>query len=368
MAFIQSGFRIRTDNTAAQGGTPVWAAAENAVATPVEDVAFRIRFAISNNAATNSGGWQLFVSKNAGAYAQVPNSASTNSVFATDATAGASSNGSLITTSLLTSGVGTFATSGVYNQTGTTATVSVAGSSYVEFEFAIKFQSAFVQNGDTFSFRVYFGSSPLSGGYTQTPTLTIVQAATSARVTQASLEQFIKQDFVPPQAKVTQVSLEEWISVASLPPQAIVTQASLEIWASVRLAVQAQVTQVILEEWAAVAHVQAQVTQVILEEWTKVPNVSAAQITQVILEEWVSAVPSGPSTTGFEVTQAAIEEWVLRNITEPTMDVTQVAIEEWVRRNITEPTMTVTQVAIEEWVSADIPPKVKHRSVWLVGL
>ena len=101
MALNQQIYRIRTDATAAQGGTPVWLAAQNTVGVLGPSAAFRIRFAISCiTAAPSSQIYNLFVSKNAGAYAQVPNVVGSNPVYSLDATAGASADNSALTTSL----------------------------------------------------------------------------------------------------------------------------------------------------------------------------------------------------------------------------------------------------------------------------
>jgi hypothetical protein len=57
VATNQEHFRIRTDATAAQGGTPVWAAAQdtNANWSSVVLTAFRIRFSISDTGTTTTG-------------------------------------------------------------------------------------------------------------------------------------------------------------------------------------------------------------------------------------------------------------------------------------------------------------------------
>jgi hypothetical protein len=116
----QDHFRVRTDATAAQGGTPVWAAAQDTNASVHLSTNFRIRFSISNTGGTTGGKiLTLQASRNSGAYAQV----TTSSTFiqAVDATAGASANQSVITTQLLT-GVGTFNGLGEYLSTATSTT------------------------------------------------------------------------------------------------------------------------------------------------------------------------------------------------------------------------------------------------------
>jgi hypothetical protein len=175
ITLVQQNFRIRTDATKAQAGTPVWAAAQNVQWNVVPDTAFRIRFSVADTGTTaaSSQAYSLFVSKNGGAFAQVPSTASTNPVFCTDATAGASLNNSAITTSLLTGNTGTFLNVGVYNDTGTTSAFAITASHYVELEFGLKFQSGQVTNGDTFAFRVYQPSSVALNTYTNTPSLVV---------------------------------------------------------------------------------------------------------------------------------------------------------------------------------------------------
>ena len=186
ITLVQQVFRIRTDATAAQGGTPVWAAAQNISAgvSIAPGTTFRIRFAIADTGTTAAAAqaYNLFVSKNAGAYAQVPSSAGSNPVYCTDATAGASADNSPITSSLLTGASGTFSDVGVYDNTGTTASLTIAATSYVEFEFGIEFQAGVVANGDTYAFRVYAARVALTT-YTVTPTLTIWTAATVSKPT-----------------------------------------------------------------------------------------------------------------------------------------------------------------------------------------
>jgi hypothetical protein len=183
ITLVQQVYRIRTDATVAQGGTPVWAAAQNTVAVIGTAAPFRIRFAIADTGTTSAASqiYNLFVSKNGGAYAQVPNTSSGNAVYSTDATAGASADNSAITTSLLTGASGTFATVGEYDSTGSTAALVIPTVQYVELEFGIQFNAAVVANGDTYAFRVYAAGVALNT-YTVTPTLAVWVAATASKL------------------------------------------------------------------------------------------------------------------------------------------------------------------------------------------
>jgi len=170
MALNQQVFRIRTDATAAQGGAPVWAEAQNANPVLGNTATFRIRSCTT--AAPASQIYNLFVSKNAGAYAQVPNTSSGNPVYSADATAGASADNSALTTSLLTGATGTFSNVGEYDLDGSTAALAIPLSGYVELEYALKFNSAAIATGDTYAFRVY-GAGVALTTYTVTPTLQV---------------------------------------------------------------------------------------------------------------------------------------------------------------------------------------------------
>jgi hypothetical protein len=186
VTLVQQEYRVRTDATAAQGGTPVWAAAQNISAgiAIAPNTTFRIRFAIADTGTTSasSQAYSLFVSKNGGAYAQVPSSAGSNPVYCTDATSGGSANNSAITSSLLTGASGSFSGVGVYNDSGTTSALTIANASYVELEFGLEFQSGQVANADTYAFRVYQPSSTVLNTYSQTPTLTIFLAEEVTKV------------------------------------------------------------------------------------------------------------------------------------------------------------------------------------------
>lgn len=166
--FVQSAFRIRGDRQASQGGTPSWYAAQNAVAVPTQQCGFRIRFQIENTGATNStsAAWQLYASRNGGAYAAV--TTITTFVQGNDASGGNSANNSAITSSLLTGGVTTFA-NGLYNNTGATTAQVLNAAGYTELEFGIIFTTSIVA-ADTYDFRVYNNNTPLNT-YSQTPTL-----------------------------------------------------------------------------------------------------------------------------------------------------------------------------------------------------
>lgn len=196
IATNQEHFRIRTDATAAQGGTPVWAAAVDTNPTSWSAVSltpFRIRFSIANTGTTTTASsvWNIFVCRNGtgtnnatGTYTQVTTASSF--VQSTDATAGASADNSAISTELLgVVGSNTFA-NGQYDSSDATAAQALAATHYTEFEFGLKFLNT-VLPGDTYAFRVYIAGVAL-GTYTAalTPAITITSVPITVGLAPAS--------------------------------------------------------------------------------------------------------------------------------------------------------------------------------------
>jgi hypothetical protein len=166
---VQARFRFRTD-AAAVDTAATWAAAENVNWAPTSTQAkapFRLRFTINSTGttATASSAWQLYMSRNGGAYAPV----TTTTPFVQSADAGASADETAITSNQLTAGSGT-RVSGVYDETGATAAKILGATSYMELEFGVTFNGA--TEGDTYDFRVYLAAVALST-YTVTPRVTV---------------------------------------------------------------------------------------------------------------------------------------------------------------------------------------------------
>src|SRR5262245_60635896 len=92
----QTHYRIRTDATAAQGGTPVWAAALDTPSEIKIGTNFRLRFTVSSTGTTanTTNPWQIYASRNGGAYAAVTTSGTF--IKSVDATGGASADNSAI--------------------------------------------------------------------------------------------------------------------------------------------------------------------------------------------------------------------------------------------------------------------------------
>jgi hypothetical protein len=175
----QNQFRVRTDSTAAQGGTPVWAAAQNASVNVPSDAPFRIRVAYANTGTNFGAQIALYYSKNGGAWALVPTTSTGNEVYQVDATAGASANNSTITTSLLTGAPGTFSTVGTYTDSGLTSGITISNGTYAELEWGLEFNSAVAVAGDTYTFRMEWAGAFLFQSYSQVPSFTILSSSIS---------------------------------------------------------------------------------------------------------------------------------------------------------------------------------------------
>jgi hypothetical protein len=84
---IQRHYRFRTDALAVNDPSPVWGAVEDTGGfVPALNTPFRLRFTVTNTGSSNSASspWRLYLSKNAGAYAQITTT-STGGVKAVDA-------------------------------------------------------------------------------------------------------------------------------------------------------------------------------------------------------------------------------------------------------------------------------------------
>jgi hypothetical protein len=142
-----------------------------------------LRFEVQNtgNTAANQT-WAIFMSKNAGAYAAVTQ-ASANGVKSS-AAASSSADETAIATRLLTAATGTYS-AGIYDNTGVTATKSLAAAGVTEFEFGLILDYTVLNNADTLDFRVYSGGAVLNT-YTVTPRITVVKRTANVAITQAN--------------------------------------------------------------------------------------------------------------------------------------------------------------------------------------
>lgn len=170
---VQDRHRIRTD-TASPDTAATWAAAEGADYTPPSasigtSTPFRIRFTVSNTGAMSAAAapWQIYASRNGGAYAPV----TTASTFVKAANASTSADETAITSAQLTAGTGS-RVNGLYDETGATGNFALNAGNYTELEFGIVLDPDQVAEGDTYDFRVYYNDTALTT-YSDTPRVTV---------------------------------------------------------------------------------------------------------------------------------------------------------------------------------------------------
>jgi hypothetical protein len=153
--FEQEHYRIRSDETAANPGTPVWESdIDQATRTSIDaDTLFRIRFVIANTGSANdTSTYSLYFSHEGGSYTAV--AASGTAVITADA--GTPSDADSLTTAnfQLTAGTGS-AIDGEYDENNSIASFALDDGEYTEMEFCIQLNSAVVSPGDTIDLRVY---------------------------------------------------------------------------------------------------------------------------------------------------------------------------------------------------------------------
>lgn len=170
----QAEYRIRSDTTAFNPGTPVWVTTQNQ-ATPLnwpEAATFRIRFSIQNtgNQASSTSPWSIWVSRNAGAYSQVT---TTSTAVRLDPTASSDAGVITLTTPQLTNPGGTFLNGLATDDNNATSPLSLPGSRYTEFEFGMRLVLLGVNDNDTLDFQVRLNGVTTNTTYTITPRLTV---------------------------------------------------------------------------------------------------------------------------------------------------------------------------------------------------
>jgi hypothetical protein len=183
---VQDHFRIRSDTTAANPGTPVWVTTEDQANSPTScltyplDTSFRIRFVISNTGTGDqTANFGLMFSQNGGAYTNINIiSNTTQPVRAADASSDVTATALTTANFQLSAGSGT-AANGQYVEANQ-ITPTLALGTYQELEYGILFNSTAstpAVNGDTFDFRIYLNSSTPFDTYTVTPRVTVGAAA-----------------------------------------------------------------------------------------------------------------------------------------------------------------------------------------------
>ncbi len=145
-----------------------WLAAENIDISLAKEVAFRLRFVISNTGGVNENGTRYFwVSKNSGSYQKINDSSEVDANLSDDFADGDP------TTEQLTSGIGTF-TAGWMKEVAGGRTLTVDAGLFSEFEMSFITTSS-AAAGDTYDFKIGdFGSENAFESYSEIPRLTIV--------------------------------------------------------------------------------------------------------------------------------------------------------------------------------------------------
>jgi hypothetical protein len=176
-SFTQVRFRFYADGTE-DGSTPIATegtdlSGSTAVATVNHTLAAHLRVLIQETAGNDGAAtddWQLYVSKNAGAYAAVTGSSSNVKSYAgtltdQEATTNRSTNG-------LTDGSGSFVAGKVDEANGEITDVQVTASNFTELVWSIQVVSADVADGDVLDFKVYRNGTAITT-YTDIPRITI---------------------------------------------------------------------------------------------------------------------------------------------------------------------------------------------------
>lgn len=175
--YTQTTFRGRNDDGTET--TATWKAAAGADWTQNVDENFRARFNIASSVAPpiQSTFFRCFYSRNGGSYIIISNSSSVVrcalSPHIDDSTAAAETTEQLAGAGSFNPGhfADTFANGPGFIQ-------APALNQDTEMEYSLTIRSADVNNGDTIGLRVYNNdSTPLNGGYTDTPVITVSEIA-----------------------------------------------------------------------------------------------------------------------------------------------------------------------------------------------
>jgi len=174
--FQQVTFRIRDDDGDETGAT--WLAVQGADYSMSVDVNFRVRFRVDETTGTkdwSNNTFNLYYSLNGGGYAAIDNT--TPVQYATTGTGNYADGDDC--TEQLTGGTGTFLTDNNGMSSGD-ASITNSGSAgnLFECEFCLTIDSAQVSNGNTIELQVYNGTSAFGSGYTDWPSITVVEVAT----------------------------------------------------------------------------------------------------------------------------------------------------------------------------------------------
>jgi hypothetical protein len=181
-------WRIRSDATAAEGGTPVWETTEDqsaALSWNIGDT-FRIRFVVSETGgnAANNEDMRLQYNPNSEGWADVGAIGDTTQDVIGSSSASSSIDNSVISTEILTAGQGSAATGGRYFDNGNTTpdanTDEPDANEFCEYEWGLVLANN-VAADDSITFRLAFDSSPITVNYANVPTMTATVAAGASK-------------------------------------------------------------------------------------------------------------------------------------------------------------------------------------------
>lgn len=179
--YNQAYFRLRNDDGNETAAT--WVAAQDTNASLNVDTNYRARFviAVSGNAWTSQT-FNLYCSKNGGAYNAIASGQAVKYAASSNFTQGDDT-----TSQLSTAGIYLENNNGMCESAG--ATNSGIDGNCFEVEYCFQIDSAQVANGDTITLRVYRGTTALNT-YTATPSITVVESGGSASVVPVVMSQY----------------------------------------------------------------------------------------------------------------------------------------------------------------------------------
>ena len=160
--YNQKHFRWRRDSGAVDA-TPAWNVAEDSspVLTAGGAVRRRVRFVVDNTGSSGTIKWQLYYSKNGGAYTQITNITEVR-LGVTDVSTDV--DGTAIAVQRLTAGSGTWQ-NGMYVESNPTADFTLAGGAYTEIEFGLYIDATL---GSFYDLQLYASGAPINS-YDVTP-------------------------------------------------------------------------------------------------------------------------------------------------------------------------------------------------------
>jgi hypothetical protein len=168
----QAHFRGRNDDGNQTGAT--WKAAEDTNWSQAVDANFRVRFTLDETAgvAVISQNYQLQYNLNGAGWNNVDAASSVVRSSASPHVADAT-----VTTNQLTAPAGTFEGGEFDEGNGIAGTGAIGAGNFTEFEYCVQILSADVVDADTIQLRLLAATSGALDAYTQTPTVTVSEAA-----------------------------------------------------------------------------------------------------------------------------------------------------------------------------------------------